>query len=57
MEKVLNSDFDEIEEIEEQEELDEDEAYVRETEGTWEGDEFVGNDDEEELEDFKFKEE
>lgn len=50
MEKVL---LDEVEELEQEptEELDEDEQYVRETEGTWEGDEYVGIGDDEELED------
>ncbi len=60
MEKVLNGEFDEVEElenVEDVEELDEGEQYARETEGTWDGDEYVSDGEEEELEDFELEEE
>ena len=53
MERVLIDDP----EIEQLEELDEDEQYVRETEGIWDGDDYVGISDDEELEDYDLIEE
>jgi hypothetical protein len=44
-------------EFDEEVELDEDEAYIRETEGTWDGDDYVAVSDDEELEDYDLIEE
>lgn len=50
--QLINDEFDQEVEIEEQEELDEDEAYIRETEGAWDGDDYIAISDDEELEDY-----
>ncbi len=55
--KLIDDEFDKEVEIEEQDELDEDESYIRETEGTWDGDDYVGISDDEELEDYDLIEE